>query len=555
MTEERQRHCVRAGLALLIVAAWANGLHGEFVYDDKLEVIGNRTIRWLEQWREILTYNIARPVVIFSWAIDLRLWADEPYGFHLTNVAIHICNALLVFAVGERVLRTMGAQRPLHVAGAAAALWAVHPMTTEAVTYITGRSESLCATFMLLATLNWLRWRSAADNTGLGWAFVNFLLAVGTKEVGAMLPLLLLLLEFTLPPSARARRPIRYALGGFFGVLIVGAFARKLMFGVFTVEQWLRPLDVQLWTQLEVITVYAKTWLWPAGQTIFHDYPEATGGMTQWSALALWLSLGALAVTWRRRKNGASAWPLLALGWWGILLIPSSSFVPLLETLAEHRTYLAGWGICLLAALALNKLLASKRRLNAVITTILVAALGFATHQRNTVWNTEVQLWAEAVERNDGSAEGWYGYADALRFAAQLEEAIEAYGRSAALDPAYLPARTNLGVAQAELGRQQEAEDTWTALLKDAPRHCPAHNNLGWLYYRQKRWQMAKAEFSTTLNWCPTSVQAHYALGNLYYGPIRDAERAAFHYEVVLKLDDTFVEVQTARTRLLELTF
>jgi len=555
MNENRTRNAIRAALGLLVVIAWSNGLNGEFVYDDKVEVIGNRTIRWLEHWREILTYNIARPVVIFSWAVDLRLWSDNPFGYHLTNVLIHLCNAMLVFAVGERLLRAVESPRPLYIAGVAAALWAVHPMTTESVTYITGRSESLCAMFMLLAILNWLRWRDTESNEGLGWAFGTFLLAVATKEVGAMVPLILLLLEVTLPPSKQPRRKTHYALLGFWAIIVAGAFGRKALFGVFTVDRWLRPLDVQLWTQLEVITVYAKTWFWPTGQTIFHDYPEASGDFSQWAALTLWLTLIATALALKVRRTAKNPWPLIAIGWWLVILIPSSSFVPLLETMAEHRAYLAGWSICFLIAISIDHLLHDKPRVRNVVLTLMVCTLIASTHKRNVVWSTEVQLWSEAVELSPESAEGWYGYADALRFDAQLEEAIEAYNKAATLNPKYLPARTNLGVAQAELGRQKEAEETWLALLKQAPNHCPAHNNLGWLYYRQKRWRMAETEFRTTLRWCPANVQSHYALGNLYYGPLRDAESSAFHYETVLKLDDTFVEAQTARSRLLELTF
>ncbi len=540
-------------LAVLVLAAWANGLQGEFTYDDKVEVVGNRTIRTLEDWHLVLAYNASRPVVILSWALDWRLWGLSPAGYHAVNLLVHLLNAGLVLLLGEEVLRRLGWRAPLLPALAAAALWAVHPMTTEAVTYITGRSEALCATFYLGAVLEWLRWRREGGGFHLFLAFLAFLLAAATKEVAATIPPMILLMELGLPSERPLGRRGLLALAPFWLSLLAGAWLRKALYGVFITDQWLRPLQVQLATELEVIVRYLQLWLLPVGQSVFHDHPPAPG-LLHWQpllCLGLLCVAAAVAIQQRRRRP----WLLVCAGWFLLVLLPSSSFVPLKETMAEHRTYLAGWGLCLAAVLVVAPLAARRWGLALGLVAALVLALATATHLRNRAWASEVALWAQAVDRNPASAEAWYGYADALRFAKEFDRAVIAYREAVELDNLFLDAWNNLGIALAEQGKAAEAREVWLETLQRHPSYCRAHNNLGWLYFRQRRWESALAEFRTTLSYCAGNTQAHFAMGNIYFGPRRDARRAVYHYQQVIDLDPAFPERELIKERLLQLTF
>ena len=540
-------------LAALVCIAWANGIDGAFTYDDKVEVVGNRTIRTLEQWSAVIGYNASRPLVILSWALDWRLWGLDPTGYHVVNVAIHLLNAGLVFLLGEQICRRLELPRPLLPALVAAALWAVHPMTTEAVTYITGRSESLCATFYLGAVLCWVRWRRSGDLFQLALALGSFLLAAATKEVAATIPATLLVLELVLPGPRPVGKRGWLALIPFWLLLLGGAVARKLIYGVFTTEQWLRPWDVQLATEAEVVLRYVQLWLAPIGQSVFHDHPPASGLLDPGALLAAALLLSAVGVAlWQR---GQRPWLALGLGWFLILLAPSSSFVPLKETMAEHRAYLSGWGLCLVLVLGLRPLLAPRRRLAAAVVAVAVLLLLGGTHLRNRAWKSEATLWKSAVERNPESAEAWYGYGDALRFSGSFDSAIEAYEEAVALDDLFLDAWNNMGIALAEQGQVEEARRIWLTTLRKHPSYCRAHNNLGWLHYRLQAWEDAIAEFRSTLQYCPENTQAHFALGNIYYGPRREPQRALHHYHAVLEIDPAFPERPLIEQRQNQLNF
>ncbi len=555
MNEERWTNLRWACFGLLAAAAalaWANGLNGAFTYDDKVEVIGNPTIRTLESWATVVRYNASRPAVILTWALDWRLWGLEPLGYHVVNLLVHILNAGLVFALGEEIGRRLNLRRPMLVALAAAAIWTVHPMCTEAVTYVTGRSESLCSAFYLGSMVTWLRWRRAGGGFELALSLAAFLLAAATKEVAATLPAALLLLELCLPAS----RPMGWrgwlALLPFWLVFALGAVARKLLYGVFTTDLWLRPVGTQLATEAQVIVRYLQLWLLPVGQSVFHDHPAAEpASLGTILAVLLLLALLAGALLQLRTRP----WLSFCAAFFLLMLLPSSSFVPLKETMAEHRAYLAGWAICFAAVMALRPLLAPRPRLAGALLGVLVLSLGTATYLRNRHWNTEIALWEDATRKNPQAAEAWYGLGDSLRFEQQFQRSIDAYRRAIELDDGFLDAWNNLGIALAEQGHGEEARQIWLQALRRHPSYCKAHNNLGWLHFLERDYQQAIAEFRTTLVYCPQDIQAHHALGNIYHGPQRDVARAIQHYQAVLDIDPNFSQAEVIKQRLLKLTF
>ena len=150
---------------------YLNALHNPFVYDDYHTVVANTSIQSVANLRAMVLHDVKRPIVNVSYAIDRALWGPAPLGFHVTNVLLHMLNVVLLFHLALRGWRATGS-----AAFAAAALFAVHPMMTEAVGYISGRSELLCATFFLPAVMcgrRWLRGDGVAvggvDRSPSGW--------------------------------------------------------------------------------------------------------------------------------------------------------------------------------------------------------------------------------------------------------------------------------------------------------------------------------------------------------------------------------------------------
>ena len=171
-----------------------------FIYDDNRMVVENLAIRDLSNLRAVLILEATRPILNLSYAIDYAIFGSSAPGFHATNVLLHAMNVVLLFLLAWRLAEdeepsTGPAVRPQIVALTAAVLFAVHPMMTESVTYVAGRSEVLCTTFFLLAFFAARRWMLGGARVWWLTAIACWVAALGTKEIAAMLPFVLLAYE------------------------------------------------------------------------------------------------------------------------------------------------------------------------------------------------------------------------------------------------------------------------------------------------------------------------------------------------------------------------
>ena len=546
-------------VVLLAVAAYWGSEAAPFVYDDKIEVIGNRTIRLLEDWQSIASYNLGRPLLIFSYAWNYDRFGMEPAGYHYTSAAIFALAIGAALWMAERVGALARLPAPLGLATAGVLLWAVHPMGTEAVIYTTGRSETLCALFCLLSVGSWATALEVerSQSPGAGWralGVVSFLLASLSKEVGAVVPGLWLGLELLLGPGPRLADRARSARWGWlvpaFVALVAAGVLRVWSTGALLPAEADRGLLVQLTTQAFVWLRYLGLWLLPVEQTLFHHQvelsPLSTQGLSAWVGLAL-IGVGGL---WVGRRQPAVGFALLAAA---LTLLPSSSFVQLKENMAEHRAFQAGLYLLLGLVWAVGPRLSTRQTVGAVGAAAL--ALLLATRARVEVWSSEIALWTEATALRPDVADAWYGLGDAYRFAGRFEEAAPAYRAALNLDPNHLDAWNNLGISRAELGDSAGAAEAWKGALKVKPSYCKGHNNLGGLAFNEKQYEQARSEFLSTLAYCPDSVVAHYMLGKIYDEALKDSRRAQMHYEAVIEIDPHFSRAEEVKKRLLAITW
>lgn len=526
-------------LLVAIAVAWAPALHAPFTYDDRIEVVGNRTIRWLDDVGAIALYNTSRPLLIATYALNWWLGGFDPFGYHLLSVGIHAINAVLAWRLARRLLAP-------DRAALVASLWALHPLTTDAVTYITGRSDALEATWWLVALTAWIDHRRGAPRARLV-AFVAVAAALLTKEVGVLLPVALLAIDRWIAPTGdrgapRWRDHLGFALAG------AAAVALRLWMYGWPAAELPRSGLVQLLSQAEVWVRYVGLWLVPVGQSILHDHPgvaRLAGGasLLGWICVTTFLVRQAPRPAARPASSGSTpaVVRVYALVVWAAWLVPSS-VVPLRETMAEHRAYLAGYALLL-------GVVASVPAAAVRPAWLLVPALFMATVARNRVWADEATLWGSAADRYPASARAWYGYGDALRFSRRFREAEPAYARAAELDPGDPNARINLGIVRAESGDDVGARDAWLEVLRSHPKNCDASNNLGTLASRAGNLEGAASRYASTLRTCPNDAHAHLNLANLAFGQA-DMRKAAFHYREYLRVAEDGPAAPLARDRL-----
>ncbi|MEC7985709.1 MAG: tetratricopeptide repeat protein [Myxococcota bacterium] len=547
--------------SIAIVGLYYSTLTAPFVYDDKIEVIGNRTIRFLDNWKAIATYNPSRMLLLFSYAFNFSRSAMEPFEYHVVNILIHSLSAGAALWMIHQIGLLAKRPQTLYPAIVVVSLWAVHPMCTESVSYITGRSESMCALFCFLTIGAWSQSLREGDHNPVLWKIITMLCmtaAALTKEVGLMLPFVLLLQE-----RIFCKR-IRWVYATpFFLLLFVGVAAR-----VYTIDSKLgvqsnaasilqdmipresdRSLPSQLLTQAEVWLRYTALWFFPHDQTIYHHLPDRNPKNPADFLGALGWIAAAIGGWWSTRRNPFGRFALLT-GF--LLLLPSSSVAPLKENMAEHRAHQWGLYIFLYVATLLPQVFEKKRGLWILL---ISPVLMFLCYERNEIWKNEILLWEEAVNRNRKVGEAWYGLGDAYRFQGKMNDAEKAFITCVSLDPDYIDGWNNLGIVRAQIGDVRGARNAWKSALKTDPSYCKAHNNLGFLSARVGEWDDALTDFHSTLQYCPDNLLAHYALGEIYRSERFDRKKAIYYYERLLLLDSTFDKAEEVRKKLLELTW
>lgn len=502
-------------------------LNNPFIYDDYRVIVENHSLQNLSQVRGILLQDASRPVVNLTYAIDQAVWGSSPFGFHLTNLLLHVLNVGLLFLVAWRLASDgfgVGEQqerRWLLVAFAASALFAVHPVMTAAVGYISGRTELLCATFFLLALLAARQWIVAGER--LAWlaaAIGLWMLALGSKEIAAMFPFVLLWYErcFHAGDEPTRRRRLWRLHGPFLVIATVAVAARLAVFVLLEYGTSTQGIEWRFaLVELDVVVRYLTLLILRHGQSIFHDVPLVPNVLAVRAIVAMTVvgSMVAIAWRWRTRRRLIS----LGLVWFLLLLVPSAVLVMLDrgEPMAEHRVYLASAGLFIGAGAFIS------RMANYVVRPVfkmavrlaffaLLAVFAGQTLMRNAFWGDPVRVWAEAVGHAPNHWLPYLPLGEALHNAGRHEEAIDAFKQVTARRPEELGAYGRLGTCLTEVGQMAEAEAAFTELRRRAPQSAVASNGLGAVALVTGRAEEARRRYEETLEMDPANVQARRGL-------------------------------------------
>jgi len=546
-------------IVVAVLLAYANSFSGPFIFDDEDTIVNNPTIRHLSPLSGVLMPPATdetvsgRPLLNLSFALNYALGGESVQGYHMVNLAIHILAALVLFEIVRRTLeRPVVSARfgsaALPLALVIALLWAVHPLQTESVTYLSQRAESLLGLFYLLTIYCFIR--GAESKSSRIWyplSVTACLLGVFTKEVIVSAPLLALLYDRTFiagnfADAWRRRGRIYAALFGTWlplGWIVAtdrGPQELSLLgtgkgFGMAALSPGLKIWAYAL-KQCEAIVHYLQLVFWP--RPLVFDYgmdvvTDPRSVAPQIIVLAL-LGAGTIYALWRKPVLG-----FLGL-WFFAILAPSSSLLPITEqTMAEHRMYLP-----LAAVLALTVLgfyaLAGRR---ALIAGFVVAA-GFigVSVRRNETYRSAEAIWADtAAKRGDQPrAHDNLGaiYAEQEKF----PEAIGEFQRALQIKPDYAEARYNLGAALLESGDPAAAIAQLRSALEVLPNPAPAHNLIGEALAQQNQPDAAVKEYQAALAIAPDFFQAYFNLGNAL-DKLNRYDEAVAAYRAALKLDAT----------------
>ena len=226
-------------LVLLCFAVYGNVLTGDFIWDDQLQVVRNTNIRTLENVPRAFTSSLwsfmyskgggennrifdryYRPLQTVTYILAYQLGRLSPFVYHLINVILHSAATVLVYWLCLEV------GLPSMAGLMAGALFATHPVHTEAVSWIAGVGDLLCGIFYFAALAGFLRFNRSRRPGWLWMSSICFLAALFSKEMAATLPAVIVLLMFLTPKEQRPNfKTTVLIVSPYFAVLgIYGAF-------------------------------------------------------------------------------------------------------------------------------------------------------------------------------------------------------------------------------------------------------------------------------------------------------------------------------------------
>lgn len=518
-------HPLVGPLLILILGtlAYANSFGVPFVLDDAESITNNEVIRQLGNFApggSGYDFSPRRWFGYLSFAVNYHFGGLEVAGYHLFNLAIHLLTGLLVYALALLTFRTPQLKNSALApqAGTAAALagllFVVHPVQTQAVTYLVQRLTSLCTLLYLLAIVLYAWGRLIADQrlqqAGTGkslagesrWqasllllgSVVAAVLAMKTKEIAFTLPIAALLYEICFFRGEPKRRllmllPLLCTLP-IIPLLVFGTgdgiSGEDLTAGSGGRVQSDLPRLHYLFTQFRVIVTYLRLLVLPVNQNLDYDYPVfssffAVPVLLSFLLLTALLLLALYLYGFKNEESGKGGESRLAafgIFWFFLALSIESSIIPIIDVIFEHRLYLPSVGLALSAGVLV---LQAGRKSSAyfqgnipiTVATVFILALTLATWQRNQVWQDPVTLWADVVSKSPDKVRALYNYGCYLPDAGRAEEAVQVLTRVVTLDPKHGDGWHNLGKSYLVLNRVGDA----LPALKEAVRLNPKLEN------------------------------------------------------------------------------
>jgi tetratricopeptide (TPR) repeat protein len=427
---------------LLVGIAFANGVNGSFQFDDWAVIVADSRVQSLSAWWGSMPG--IRALLKLSYAFNHQLGAG-PAGFRATNIALHGLNCILLFAVLRRLGDKMLASNPAAArlaAVTATVAFASHPVQTESVTYISGRSNVLMALFALATLYCWLR--AGGGRERFAWTAASLaalLLAAASKETALISPLAMWLCWVCLPMESRqlVPRPWPQTL---LAVAAGVAAVALLPYG--------NLLEVSLATRsvLDNLSAQAHAVWYLLGQLLHFERLNADPALpavtdlfvgTGWRLLALGGAVALGLASLRRR-------PALAFGilWFFVWLAPTNSLLARLDVVNDRQLYVAIAGPGWLLGLALAALLQGRGRSWSTAAVVAMAGvLATGTVIRNRVYANEIAFWEDVVKKSAHNARAVNNLGMAYALDCRQESALQAFRQAERVDPSHYRAALN----------------------------------------------------------------------------------------------------------------
>jgi len=508
--------------------AYSRSFSVPLIFDDIPMIAENPSIRkFWPIWDAMKTHHetaaAGRPLVNLTFALNYAISGFQLQGYHLINLLFHCASLCLLYIILSKSFPTRNPQRINGMALLITLIFALHPLQSEAVIYLSQRTELMVGFFYLATLFCFIRSLEHPEKTKL-WASLAVIASacgMASKEVMVLCPILILLYDRAYYGSSFkeifSNRKVFYISLFLTWLVLAGLLAtapRSGSTGFHYAE--LSALDY-FRTQTTIIVHYLKLCFWPSDLVIdYSDWPIARN-LASWILPVLFLTVlfvGSI-VSWKRHARLAF-WGI----WFFLILAPSSSFYPILtELAAERRMYLPFISVLIVIALLIDWILrktfshlpfkSAQRPVKWGFGICLVVLLTFLTYQRSFAYDTHAGIWKDTVDKRPENKRAYYNLGKILQEEGKYDEALSNYSKA-------------LEVGSGVRNPYEHTDEK-------------THNNLGNLYLKLDNFSEAKRHYILAIEINPKYAKSYYNLANILHGEGKLEEAIGF-YQTAIRL-------------------
>jgi len=561
------RYGLPALIATLVLLCFLRVLDNDFVttWDDGAYFLDNPHYRGLSlthlRWMFTTLYmSHYQPLSWLTHGVVYTLWGVNPKGYHLVNLLLHCANAVLVYRLALALLdarhpELSGTDAGAHVTAAAGALiFAIHPLRVEAVAWATERQEVLCAFFLLLSLLAYMRMQRAGESSGWwSWYLASvacFGLSLLSKAAGLMLPFVLVALDaYPLRRFARGARRLPILLEKSPYLLLAGAITALVVYTKGRANPM--PLSEHGLVQRTLQAAFGLCfYLWKtiapfrlSPLYLLHTPLDPTEPRYVVSALiVVGITLSLLLLRHRY------PWALTTWACYVLLVAPVLGFAQVgTQITADRYSYLACLPFALLAAAGLHQLACALRAGHvgrgvgyaaAAVVTAFLTLLAVATRQQTRVWHDSLTLWNQVVAIEPTNSQAHNNRAATRLDSGDVDGALADADEALRLDPQYIRAYLTRGNARIAKGDTAGALADFDHFIAANPRYANAYLVRGNLRQARRDPRGAIADFTEALRLNSQLTEAYLDRGNAYQS-VGDLATAIADYGRFIALNPT----------------
>jgi len=487
-----------------------------------------------------------------SYVIDYQFSALNPLGYHISNITFHALTSILIYLTISVLVENS------RIAFFAALLFAVHPVHTDSVAYISGRRDILSSLFYILGFYLFLKYRKRERLRFLILSFVAYLLAISSKEMAVTLPAIFFFYDLTNNLSNRSSPTNRLSASlkkTFLShkIFYLSFLAMAILFTCYKVfikspsnKEGLYGgnLSIHFLTVCKILVYYIKLLFFPINLIAdysFNSFPLSQSLFESETLLSLICLFTIVFLTLKILSRDKAI--TFSIIWFFITLLPVCHIFPHHELLAEHYLYLPSFGFVLLVAIIFQLLLSSTRWKQCIYISfaLLILLFSIRTFYRNYDWENGFTLWSKTVKTVPNCVRALNNLGIEYFNQKDFKKAIALYQKAIKIQPVYEKAYYNLGNVYRTQQRFKLALEMYQKAAQLNPKNIRYHNNLGNAYAMQRLYDKAIKEYKLILKLNPRYPQAHNNLGNVYRS-LGKTNLAIACYQKAIKIKPRYVD-------------